>query len=395
MRNVILFDDDSWEQLLPLTYTRPTADIRCGIMTIREKWEYYMEAKTSTITQEYLAEQHPIMIEDDNLVIAGNVLPNPRLVRLINDLSMNEALMYEDDLVAARLKREQFDHLVRNEQIDELKGYVIEETPIERIMRPWQIFKFAGDEIKHDYHLLTKRRTSEARDNSNSWEGKDIFIEAGASVKHCVLDATDGPIYVGEHARILPGSMIKGPFALGANSVVKMGAKIYGPTALGPGCKVGGEIKNVVMFGNSNKSHDGYLGNSVVGEWCNLGADTNCSNLRNDYADVSIWNYTTGSYEDTGEQFCGLIMADHSKTGINTMFNTGTVVGVSCNIFGGGFQSRHVPSFSWGSGEQLTEYRIDKAIEVATRVLERKNKKMPAAEETVFRTIHQSTKNQR
>ncbi len=395
MRNIILFDDDSWEHLLPLTYTRPTSEIRCGILTIREKWEKYLEAPTSYITQEYLADLFPIVMADDNLVIAGNILPNPKLVRLIDQLNINEALMYQDDLVAARLSREQFDHLIREEQIDELTGYSIESTPVHRITRPWHIFELTGDEIRNDYHLLTKNRTSTPRDSTCVWEGDQIFIEEGAEVRHCILDANQGPIYIGKGAILLAGSIIKGPFSIGDSGVIKMGAKIYGPTTLGPNSKVGGEIKNCVFFGNSNKSHDGYIGNSVVGEWCNIGADTNCSNLRNDYGDVTLWNQALQTYESTGLQFCGLIMGDHSKCGINTMFNTGTVVGVSCNLFGSGYLPRMVPSFSWGGKDRLEEYRLAKAIEVSKHIYSRRDKVFDEPEIEVFEHIHTLTATQR
>lgn len=395
MRNVILFDDDSWEHLLPLTYTRPTSEIRCGILTVKEKWQLHLDARVSYITQEYLADAFPIHIEDDNWVISGNLLPNPKLIRVINDLSLNEALMYEDELVAARLSRSQFDHLIHNEQIDELIGYTIDETPINRITKPWHIFQSVGQEIENDFHLLTKGRPSIKLDETNSLLGSDIFIEAGAEVKHCIMDSTSGPIYIGKDAKLLPGSMIMGPFALGEKSVIKMGAKIYGPTSIGPGCTVGGEIKNSVLFGNSNKGHDGYLGNSVVGEWCNIGADTNTSNLRNDYAEVALWSHQSGSFEKIGSQFCGVIMADHSKCGINTMLNTGTVVGVSCNIFGGGFPPQFIPSFSWGGSEGLTAYRLEKAIEVAERVMTRKNRSMDQKNISIFNEIHNLSADQR
>ena len=395
MRNVILFDDDSWENLLPLTYTRPTSEIRCGILTIKEKWERYLEADISYITQEYLAESYPIKIADDNLVVSGNVLPNPKLIRVINELSMNEAVMFEEELVAARLSRAQFDHLIHNEQVDELIGYAIDETPIERIERPWQIFQKTSTEIAADFHLLCKGRTSATLDPSSVWDGDQIFVEAGAEVKHSIIDASTGPVYIGKNTKILAGSLIKGPFAIGESGVVKMGAKIYGPTTIGPFCTVGGEIKNSVLFGHSNKGHDGYLGNSVIGEWCNLGADTNTSNLRNDYAAVTVWNHALRSFENTGTQFCGLIMADHSKAGINTMFNTGSVVGVSCNIFGGGFPPRLIPSFSWGGSEGLSEYRLEKALEVANRVLERKDMTLDDVQKKMMNEVHQLTKEQR
>ena len=395
MRNVILFDDDSWEHLLPLTYTRPSSEIRCGILTIREKWSHYLEARTSHITQEHLSEAFPIHIEDDNLVINGNTLPNAKLVKLIDQLSLNEALMLEGDLIAARLSREQFDHLIHNEQVDELVGYNLTETPIDQLTRPWHIFQEVGSEIAKDYALLTKNRSSAERDKTCVWEGDDIFIEEKVSARHCIFDASEGPIYLGKNATLLAGSIIKGPFALNENAIVKMGAKIYGPTSIGPGSKVGGEIKNCVIFGHSAKSHDGYLGNAVIGQYCNLGADTNASNLRNDYKEVTVWNHALKKFEPSGLQFCGLIMADHSKCGINTMFNTGAVVGVSCNLFGGGFMPRFVPSFSWGGHQNLMEYRLDKALEVADRVLSRRGGSLPETERQILQSVHQLTQDQR
>ena len=395
MRNVILFDDDSWEHHLPLTYTRPTSELRCGILTISEKWQRALDANISYITQEYLANLFPIAISDDNWVVAGNVLPNPKLVRLINELSVNEALMFEDELVAARLSRQQFDNLIHDQQIDELVGYTLDETPVVKIGRSWQIFQLNGDEINSDFRTITKGRTSQSLDKSSTWDGKQIFIEEGAEVKHSIIDATTGPVYIGKNVKILPGCMLKGPLAIGEGAVIKMGAKIYGPTTIGPYCTAGGEIKNSVLFAHSNKGHDGYLGNSVIGEWCNLGADTNSSNLRNDYAEVALWNHSLNAYENTGTQFCGLIMGDHSKSGINTMFNTGTVVGVSANVFGGGFLPRLVPSFSWGGCNELTEYRMEKAIQVAERVMSRRSIPLSNEQKTMLQEVYNLTTNQR
>lgn len=393
-RNLILFDDDSWEHLLPLTYTRPTADLRCGALTIAEKWALALDANVSFITQEYLSDLYPINIEEDNYVIAGNILPNERLVRLINDLDPNEALMREDELVAARLSRVQFDHLIHNEQIDELNGYMIDDTPVTRILRVHDLFRLADDQIRWDAARITNQQDSCSTDG-NQCIGEDIFIGEGSEVKCAILDASAGPIYIGRHVKVLPGAMIKGPVAIGDNSVVKMGAKIYGGTALGPHCKVGGELSNVLMQGYSNKGHDGYLGNAVIGEWCNLGADTNCSNLRNDYGEVTLYNHASNAYEETGLQFCGLIMGDHSKCGINTMFNTGSVVGVSCNIYGGGFQDRFIPSFSWGSSQVREEFRLDKSKEVAKRMRARRGLDMCEKQVALFDHVFAMTSNQR
>lgn len=393
-RNLILFDDDSWEHLLPLTYTRPAADLRCGALTIAQKWALALDADVSFITQEYLAELYPINIQEDNFVIAGNILPNDRLVRLINDLNPNEALMRDGELVAARLSRAQFDHLIHNEQIDELNGYMIDDTPVQRLMRAHDLFRLADDQIRWDYAQLTANRSSLPIDG-NQCIGEDIFLDENSLVQFAILDASEGPIYIGKGARILPGTMIRGPVAIGDNCVVKMGAKIYGGSAFGPHCKIGGEVSNVLMQGYSNKGHDGYLGNSVIGEWCNLGADTNCSNLRNDYGQVKLYNHALREFEPTGLQFCGLIMGDHSKAGINTMFNTGTVVGVSCNIYGGGFQDRFIPSFTWGSAESSEEFRLDKAKEVAQRMRLRRALDMPKAQTDLFDHLHALTANQR
>jgi UDP-N-acetylglucosamine diphosphorylase/glucosamine-1-phosphate N-acetyltransferase len=376
MKNLILFDDEHWSSLLPLSYTKPVAALRVGILTIKEKWEKRLDGEASYITQDYLSTKFPIKIADDNIVISGSLLPNDKIVHLIKRLNNNEAILYNDTLIAARIDRKQFELLAGDQNISQLAGIDIsdEDDLVRRIQRPHDIFMANAEAIEEDFLLLSKGRDSATLNDTVRYSGLDnIFIEAGAKINHAILNATTGPIYIGKDAEIMEGSVIRGPFAMCENSVVKMAAKIYGGTTLGPYCKVGGELNNVVIQGYSSKAHDGFLGNAVLGEWCNLGADTNISNLKNNYAPVKLYDYTTERFEPTGLQFCGLIMGDHSKCGINTMLNTGTVVGVSANLFGSGFPRNFVPSFSWGGNSGYTTYKLEKQLEVAEIVMARRN----------------------
>ena len=261
----------------------------------------------------------------------------------------------------------------------------------------WDIFSKNGDAIKQDFDLITKNKTSLHLSKSNTVIGdpKLIFLEEGAIVEASILNTTAGPIYIGKDAEVMEGSMVRGPFALGEHSALKLGTKIYGPTTVGPHSKIGGEVNNSVIFGYSNKGHDGFLGNSVIGEWCNLGADTNNSNLKNNYSSVKLYNYSKKAMLDSGLQFCGLIMGDHSKCGINTMFNTGTVVGVGANIFGGGFPPTHIPSYSWGGADGMMEYQFEKMIETADRVFQRRNLFISELDISILRTIFTETKGDR
>jgi UDP-N-acetylglucosamine diphosphorylase/glucosamine-1-phosphate N-acetyltransferase len=325
IRNIILFDDDNWSNFLPLSFTRPISEFRVGILTIREKWERYLQASVSHITQEYLSEKFPIVIEDHNYIINGGVLPDEKLAVLIQQLDHNEALLFNDTLIAAHLDRDQFDNLMEKDTLDEIAGISIEEEDFKQIQNIPDLFRFNAEELAKDFELITNGRQSQGVDRSVLVRGSDIFIEEGAVVENCILNSTTGPIYIGKDAHVMDGAMVRGGLALCENSVLKMGAKIYGATTIGPFSKVGGEVNNSIFQGYSNKAHDGFLGNSVIGEWCNLGADSNNSNLKNNYTSVKLWNYNSESFVDTGLQFCGLIMGDHSKCGINTMFNTGTM----------------------------------------------------------------------
>ena len=366
--NYILFDGSARNQLLPFTYTRTVADIRVGILTIREKWEKMLGFTTSTVTEDYLIDKFPMIEMEQNIFINASILPTENLVNLIQNLSENKALFIDDEPLAFFAKEDQ--------EIDFETFDVILYTndDILRIENTWDIFKLNGEAIKRDFKLLTSDRESQPIPEMTIAFNKDqIFIEEGAVLPLCSLNANDGPIYIGKDSEIMEGSMIRGPFALCENATIKMGAKIYGATTIGPHSKVGGEVNNCVIFGYSNKGHDGFLGNSVVGEWCNIGADTNNSNLKNNYAEVRLWDYETEGFAKTGLQFCGLMMGDHSKCGINTMFNTGTVVGVSANIFGSGFPRNFIPSFSWGGSAGMITYKTNKAFEVAKVVMSRRD----------------------
>ena len=366
--NYILFDGSARNQLLPFTYTRPVADIRVGILTIREKWEKMLGFTTSTVTEDYLIDKFPMIEMEQNIFINASVLPTKHLVSLIQNLSENKALFIDDEPLAFFAKEDQ--------EIDFETFDVLPYTndDILRIENTWDIFKLNGEAIKRDFKLLTTDRESQLIPEMTLAFNKDqIFIEEGAVLPLCSLNANDGPIYIGKDSEIMEGSMIRGPFALCENATIKMGAKIYGATTIGPHSKIGGEVNNCVIFGYSNKGHDGFLGNSVLGEWCNIGADTNNSNLKNNYTEVRLWDYETEGFAKTGLQFCGLMMGDHSKCGINTMFNTGTVVGVSANIFGSGFPRNFIPSFSWGGSAGMITYKTDKAFEVAKVVMSRRD----------------------
>ena len=383
--NYILFDGPNREALLPFTYTRPVADIRIGILTIREKWELFLGATTTTITEDYLSEKYPMVEMEDNIMINASYLPSHALVNQIKNLSKNQAV-YDGDAIVAFYSLED-----QEVDFDSFETFQCEDS-ILKVERTWDIFSKNGAAITADFELITAGRTSAAiPERTQAFNAEQIFIEEGARLPLCVLNANNGPIYIGKDSEIMEGSLVRGPFALCEGSVLKMGAKIYGPTTIGPYSKVGGEVNNAVFFGNSNKGHDGYLGNSVVGEWCNLGADTNNSNLKNNYAEVRLWSYETQNFAKTGLQFCGLMMGDHSKCGINTMFNTGTVIGVSANIFGTGFPRNFIPSFSWGGASGFSTYLTSKAFEVASVVMSRRGIEFSAQDTAILEQVFEQT----
>lgn len=384
--NYILFDGPARNQLLPFTFTRPVADIRIGILTVREKWETYLGSTTTTVTEAYLSDKFPMVEMETNIMINASCLPNPKLVRAIHDLKENQAIFKDDELIAFFTKETQ-------EAIDfDLYQAIVFESDIIKIEHTWDIFSKNSEAIHDDFNLLTKGRTSQPiPKNNNIIEPENIFIEEGAKLEYVTLNATNGPIYIGKNTEIMEGSLIRGPLALCDGAIIKLGAKIYGPTTIGPFSKVAGELNNSVIFANSNKGHEGFLGNSVIGEWCNLGADTNNSNLKNNYAPVRLWDYQTEGFAKTGLQFCGLMMGDHSKCGINTMFNTGTVVGVSANIFGSGFPRNFIPSFSWGGSAGFKTYQTNKVFEVAQVVMNRRSVELTQQDKEILLSVFEAT----
>ena len=388
--NYILFDGPSRNNLLPFTFTRPVADIRVGILTIREKWEFYLKTTTTTVTEDYLSDKYPMVEMDENVMVNASYLPNLELVEMIRDLKANQAIFKAEDVIAFFTKEAQDDIDFQDYEAIEFAEDII------KIENTWDIFSKNGEAIQEDFTLITKEKTSQSIPASNNIIApQNIFIEEGAKLEFTTLNASKGPIYIGKNAEIMEGAIIRGPLALCENAVVKLGAKIYGPTTLGLSSKVGGEINNSVIFDNSNKGHDGFLGNSVVGEWCNLGADTNNSNLKNNYAEVRLWDYQTEGFAKTGLQFCGLMMGDHSKCSINTMFNTGTVIGVSANVFGSGFPRNFVPSFSWGGNSGFTTYLTKKAFEVAGVVMARRKIEFSDQDKAILEHVFEETKKYR
>jgi len=385
--NYILFDGTVRNALLPFTYTRPVADIRVGILTIREKWEKYLTFTTTTVTEDYLEEKYPMVEMEANIMLNASFLPNEKLVSLVKNLKENEAIFKDNEVIAFYTSNSQenidFDSYNRIHFKDDLL----------QIKNSWDIFSLNDKAINADFKLLTEGRKSEPiPETVNCIQKDNIFLEEGVDITFATLNASEGPIYIGKDAIIMEGSLVRGPFALCHDSILKMGAKIYGGTTIGPLSKVGGEVNNCVIFGYSSKAHEGYLGNAVIGEWCNLGADTNNSNLKNNYAEVKLWSYETERFAKTGLQFCGLMMGDHSKCGINTMFNTGTVIGVSANIFGGNFPRNFIPSFSWGGSGGFTNYMINKVNEVAAVVMKRKHVNYDEKEKKILQHIFDETK---
>ncbi len=387
---LVLFDcKRSRENLLPFTFTRPLADLRVGILTIREKWEMALGVRSFTLTEDYLYGKFPALQgEEAALYINGALLPDESLLHAVQKLGALQALTSNGKLLAFKTEKQHLNY----ENLEVIaKGFtqVPYEAPLFSISYPWDIFLKNGEAIKADFERLTRGRKSQPLSATNTVIGplENIFLEEGAKVEASILNAATGPIYLGRDAEIMEGCVVRGPLALGEHAALKMSTKVYGPTTLGPHCKAGGELNNAVFFGYSNKAHDGFLGNSVIGEWCNLGADTNNSNLKNNYGNVDVYSYREGKSVDTGLLFCGLLMGDHSKCGINTMFNTGTMVGVSANIFGADFPPKFIPSFSWGGAQWLRTFTFDKSLEVAQRMMERRGLKLEESDITILRTV--------
>lgn len=387
--NYILYDGANRDALLPFTYTRPVADIRIGILTIREKWEKYLGYTTTSLTEEYLEDKYPLVEMEQNIFINAGYLPSVSFFKAVKSLQPNQKVICDGEVIAFYTVEEQ-------EQVDFDSYESIVVNDVVSLDSKWELFLNNDIAIRLDFDMLTEGRFSEAiPDYVQAVNKDDIFIEEGAILNPCILNASTGPIYIGKNAVVLDGALVRGAFALCEGSVLKMGAKIYGATTIGPKCKVGGEVKNSILFANSNKGHEGYLGDSVIGEWCNFGADTNISNLKNNYSAVKLWNYQGNFFEDTQQTFCGLMMGDHSKTGINTMLNTGTVVGVYTNIFGAAMPDKFVPSYSWGGTKDRTEYEFNKAITTAKRVMGRAGVEITNEEINILEEVFKLSKKYR
>jgi UDP-N-acetylglucosamine diphosphorylase/glucosamine-1-phosphate N-acetyltransferase len=382
-----LFDDAAWHTMLPLTFTRPIADLRIGILTIAQKWEKYLKASAGFVTADYLQPKYALK-PDAQLFINGAVCPDESLLAAVEGLSVGQALYAAEQLLAYKSDagKDQSTFIAKDYQnISYTSSFI-------KLTYPEDVFKFNDAELRKDFKLLTEGRTSATLSGTNTFLGDQIFAEEGAQAECSTFNSLGGPIYIGSNSQVWEGSHIRGSFALCHDSQVKMGTKIYGQTTIGPFSRVGGEINNAVIWGYSSKGHEGYLGNSVMGQWCNIGADSNNSNLKNNYAEVRLWDYTAASFRKTGLQFCGLIMADHSKCGINTMFNTGTVAGVSANIFGAGFPRNFIPDFAWGGAQGFEVYSLHKMFETATKVYERRNLDFDQVEQDILTRIFTDTK---
>jgi UDP-N-acetylglucosamine diphosphorylase/glucosamine-1-phosphate N-acetyltransferase len=376
MENIVLFDGNNAGALQPFTFTRPVGAIRIGILTMAEKWSLHLNARVSYLTEPYLQTKYPFDNQENSCFIEASLLPTPHLVQAIRQLKDGEALCENGKAIAFR---------------GEKRKEVLYTQPVLRLQHHYDIFRLNEQELAADFELLCAHRKSAPLSTTNCLIGNPahLFIEEGAKVEASTLNCQTGYIYIGKEAEIMENCAIRGPFALCEHATLKMGSKVYGATTIGPHCRVGGELNNVVFFGYSNKAHDGFLGNSVIGEWCNLGADSNASNLKNNYAPIRVWDYEKLTFIDSGLQFCGLLMGDHTKCGISTMFNSGTVVGVGSNLFGHGYHRNYVPSFSYGHAQTgYDRYRIDKIVETARVVFSRRQKTFDDIEEGILRHLY-------
>lgn len=380
---LVFSDAQYWEDFLPLTFTRPVAEMRCGILTFSERWQKILgNTEVSYFTETYLQDKFAEPEKKESLFLVTNFLPTEHIIQQIKELKQGEALVYEDELVAAKINMDGFS-LHQIEKMTDIKEELV------FFKKPSDLFTYNKEAIDFDFELLTRGRTSQELSATNGFLGdkQDLFIEEGAQVEFSTLNTKTGKIYIGKNAEVMEGCHLRGPIALCEESKFNLGAKIYGATTIGPHSKVGGEVSNIIIFGYSNKGHDGFVGNSVIGEWCNLGADTNSSNLKNNYGHVKLWSYRTKAFEDTGLQFAGLIMGDHSKTAINTQLNTGTVIGVASNIFKEGFPPNLIENFSWGGFKDDERFKLDKAYEVAEKVMARREVPLTGEDKAIFKYI--------
>lgn len=384
--NIVLFDDIEWENLRPLTLNKPFAELRMGIFTFKERWEKLIEGNYSYYTKDYLSKKYPVENSDINIFINPAFFPTESLVQAIQNLNENETIWFDNQVIAGRFSFEDFEQRRNSSNKKEFKEAII------HINYLWDLFSQNDHAIRYDFELITNGRKSQPISETNGvMNPENIFLEEGAVVEYAVLNAKESPIYIGKNAEVMEGSLVRGSLALCENAKLNLGAKIYPGTTIGPYCKVGGEINNSILMGYSNKGHDGFLGNSVLGEWCNLGADTNNSNLKNNYSEIKVWDYEAKDYISTGLQFCGLMMGDYSKSAINTQFNTGTVVGMSANVFDAGFPPKFIPSFSWGGGKDSEKFDLEKSFDSIERMMERRKKVLTREEKIIIEYIFQLT----
>jgi UDP-N-acetylglucosamine diphosphorylase/glucosamine-1-phosphate N-acetyltransferase len=377
--HILLDATRAHRKFLPLTFACPIGALRVGMLTLQSKWEHYSGLPVSHLAPQYLQEVFAPGKAEDYLICDATLLPDASLVKFLLQLPPESTCVdTHGQILAAHTSR----------PLTSPKKTVIYPQPLSRIERPWDIFKANAAQIEADIQLLNPSEISEKLKSENTVFGQRIFATGEVNVRGAILNSETGPILLEAGSEIMEGCVVRGPLALCTGATLKLSAKVYGATTLGPHCKAGGELSNVVMQGYSNKGHDGFLGNSVIGKWCNIGADTNSSNLKNNYSEVRCWSYEECAAINTGEQFCGLIMGDHGKTGINTMLNTGTAVGFSANIFGADFPPKHIPSFSWGGASGFARFDLEKALEVAHKMMERRHVEMTAAEEKVFRYLY-------
>ncbi|MBD3637054.1 MAG: GlmU family protein [Crocinitomicaceae bacterium] len=380
----IIFDDNKLHlAFAPLTLTRPVAELRVGILTISESWvkmcSKHLDVKSVEYVTEGYLENKFEPVNQTGIKIAGNIKPTEELVQLVCNLQKGEQLYVNGKWVAT------FGVGAKNKV-----ERTLDEDRFWYLTKPWHLFQINGQAIREDFKLLTEGRTTQQLSGTNRVIGKgDIFIEDGAKIECAILNTENGPIYIGKDAEVMEGAVIRGPFALGEHAVIKMSAKIYGDTTIGMHCKIGGEVTNSIFTAYSNKGHDGFVGNSVIGDWCNLGADTNTSNLKNNYSNVRVYSYETMEMEETGVMFCGVIMGDHSKTSINTMLNTASSIGVCANIFGNGFPPKYVPSFSWGAIHSNEKFKLEKAFEVAENMMKRRNVALTKGDKNILSYLYE------
>jgi UDP-N-acetylglucosamine diphosphorylase/glucosamine-1-phosphate N-acetyltransferase len=383
---LVFSDAQYWEDFLPLTFTKPISELRCGILTFAERWEKLLDIREKRyITEEYLEVKYPRYEKKESLLIVPNFLPTEKVLDQIKNLQFGEALVYENELLVAKINLENFGL----HQIEKM-------TDIEEVLtvfkHPTDLFSFNEKAINFDFDLLTNGRISQSLSETNGFLGnkEDIFIEEGAEIEFATINAKTGKIYIGKNAEVMEGCNLRGPIALCEGAKFNLGAKIYGATTIGPYSKIGGEVNNIVVQGYSNKGHDGFVGNSVIGEWCNFGADTNSSNLKNNYSEVKLWSYKHKKFVGTGLQFTGVIMGDHAKTAINTQLNTGTIIGVAANIFKTGFPPNLVDNFSWGGMRGDEKFTINKVYEVAEKMMNRRKISFTQADKDILRYIFEN-----